>query len=181
MSHKYISPQNRLYRFLSDNGDGTGNIDAIGDYSATPYRLFCEPPAGQIFQLNRILITVKDTGSFDSGGYGNGIALPVGLKAGLAVGLPDGSLREDFLEGPPIKTNGDYHIWAGVDVAISSFGQGDEYLSVRWTFSKGGGIDGEPIFLDGDKGEKLFIEFNDDFTGLNQHLFQVQGILQFKG
>jgi hypothetical protein len=79
---------------------------------------------------------------------------------------------DDLTEGFPIKSNGD---WAGLcyDADVKSWrtgGAGDEFLVVRYTFTRMGG----PITLASD--DQLAIDFSDDFTGLIKHTFMFQGV-----
>lgn len=159
-----------LYRFLDTDGDGTGTKNAIGDYSDTgdgETIFYIAPPENQVYEIARILPSVKDAGSFDSGNYGNGISLSNGVV--IRVSDADGVLV-DLTDGNPIITNAD---WATLcyDVDISSFGSGNEYLHARWTFSKAG----QPIKLYGDAGHKLEVVLHDDFSDLVSHYFMVQG------
>lgn len=155
-----------LFTFLTD---AAGNKNAVGDYAATATDFYIECPgtlgAGRL-DLYRMIIEVVDFGTFDSGSYGNGISLSNGISVG--VHNSSGVLVLDMTDGLPIVTNVD---WARQchDVAHSSFGTGNESMSVRWTFNKAG----EPISLR--PGWRLSVTLNDDFTDLIQHYFQVQG------
>jgi len=60
------------------------------------------------------------------------------------------------------------------DFEVSTFGAGNENGHARWTFAKSGTV----IRLDGDSNERLVIELEDDFTGLVEHCFQVQGYVE---
>ena len=181
MATPYASAINRVYQFLNTLGipsDDPAQIDFTGDYSATPNDIYIQAQPGEVLQLHRIMVSVGDSGSFDSGSYGNGLALVNGIQGILAVVPPGGGtlLEVSALEAP-IKTNTD---WAGYvfDTRVDSYGSGNEQLSARWSFDKAG----QPIYLDGDKGggEKLIVRLNDNFTGLTKHRFHVQGIRHIK-
>jgi len=159
-----------FYRFLDTVGDGSGTKSAIGNYSETGdgetiFRI--APPANTIYYVSRMLVHVVDSGSFDSGSYGNAITLVNGIAMKL---VNSGGLVQDMLDGVPIITNPD---WARqcYDVSSSSYGSGNETLSVRWTFTKAGKF----IALSGDNGDELQVVFHDDFSDLVAHYFQVQG------
>ena len=114
-----------------------------------------------------MIVKIQDTGSFDTEKYGNGLTLTKGLRLYHRNG--DGSLVAE-LTAKPILTNSDWSVHC-YDVQVLAFGKGDEVLAIRWTFDK----TGEPVKLDGDKGDYLEMVLNDNFTGLNEHYFCVQG------
>jgi hypothetical protein len=158
-------------RRLDTNGDGTGTKDALGDYSSAQEIFFIQPPAGEIYDLARILIGIQDTGAMRAEGYGsdaaplaNGVALRVQDDAGTLMTLAD----------PNIKANGG---WAFLcyDAQVLTWGVGDEMLAARYTFTKFGGV----IRLRGDNNERLEVVLNDDFSaggqGLVHHYFTVEG------
>ena len=60
------------------------------------------------------------------------------------------------------------------DVDHENFGLGNEFLNVRWTFSKSGTY----IQLNGENNDKLEIVVNDDLSGLVNHRFLVQGYIE---
>jgi hypothetical protein len=167
----YINPQTRsdLYQFLSKNGEGTGVINAIEDYSGAADRFFIKPPKGKVYRIERMIVTIRDTGSMDSGGYGNGSALTNGLR--LVKENKDGEVY-DYTGGQTIKTNAQ---WAGYcyDLSLLQFGLGDEFINIRWTFAKSGA----PITLDSATDDQLSLIVNDNLSALTGHTFNMQGVI----
>jgi len=165
---KKYSPviESDLYRFLDTNGDGTGTKDAQGNYSGGATDFFIQPPIGEIYDLDRVIIQIEDSGSLDAGSYGNGIS----LSNGITVTKQDsaGNVLIDLLDGVNVFTNGD---WAryNYDLASTDFGSGANYLHIRWSFNK----TGSGIILQNQ--EKFVITLNDNFSGLNGHYFMMQG------
>ncbi len=154
-----------LVRILDTIGNGSGTKNAIGNYG-TATKFLIKPAAGEVFIIARMIGHVVDSGTFDSSKYGNSIVLTNGIKAGYTRG----NKTYDLMDGMAVKTNVD---WAGVcyDINVSSFGSGDEYLDFRWTFSKSGTW----IELNGNDGDELWIELEDDFSDLIAQYFTVQG------
>ena len=156
-----------IFRLLDTVGDGSGTTNAIGDYSAvaTSFKITDTSGWGSI---ERIMISYRDTGSFDTELYGNGIALTNGLKVFLKD-TNDAVIQE--YTAFPIKTNGD---WAShcYDWAYFDTGTGDNYASIRWTFAKSG----QPVIVKFDQGEYLEVLLNDSFINLVEHKFIVQGV-----
>lgn len=155
-----------LYEYLDSVGDGTGWFDAITDCSGASVPLLIAPPAGKNYRLWRMLPFVRDTGSLDADGYGNGGPLVNGIAIeGQSHGIPFSITGRRNL-----KTNAS---WARLchDVRALTFGLGDEVLTARFSFFKAG-ID---IELVGDRGDYLRVVLNDSFTFLNEQTFQVQG------
>ena len=74
----------------------------------------------------------------------------------------------DLTDGLPIKKNADFGRVC-YDQKISNIGAGTDIIQVRWTFARAGA----PLKME--DGDKLVITFNDDFTGLTDHTFMVQG------
>lgn len=156
---------NFFCRFLDTNGDGSGTVQAIGDFSGASVDFFITPPENIRFDINRILIQIVDMGPVDAGSYGNGIT----LTNGISFLLLDGStVLQDFMVGLPVLTNGDWGRFA-FDIIDTSFGTGENYVSARWTFTRGGG----PIKLNN---LSFAARLNDDFSGLVAHTFLVQGV-----
>jgi hypothetical protein len=155
-------------RYVDTIGDGSGDKQAIGDYSGTSETVFkFAPGAGQVARVHRLMLQVEDVGTFDSAKYGNGIT----LANGISIATHDSTSELiDLTDGLPIKTNAD---WGRIcyDVSVLTFGQGNEHLIARWTFSKAGA----PLRLDGDLGQYLGITLSDDFSGLVAHTFCLQG------
>jgi hypothetical protein len=156
-----------LYRNLDTNGDGTGSKDATGDYSSTAAVFYIQPPTEKIYLIERMIVHVEDSGSFDSGAYGNGITLTNGIVVRIS---DDSGVIVDLTDGMPILSNGSW-VRQCYDVQVHPFGSGNEHMGVRWTFRKAG----QPLKLVGEKTQKLEIVLNDNFSGLVGHQFQIQG------
>ena len=154
-----------LNRFASDTGLPTGEKSAVGDYSVTPKDFYIEALEGERLSVARVIIHVVDSGSFDSGSYGNGITLTNGIQ----FIYERNGVQFNVSNGFPIKTNVDWGRYC-YDVNISTYGAGNEALNARWTFSKYG----NPLILN--KGDKLILRLSDDFSGLVEHTFLFEGV-----
>ena len=157
-----------IYQLMSTNGDGTGTVEAIGDYSVTPLRLKVSR-AGGYGHIARMIVQIQDFGRFDASKYGNGLILTNGIR--IYVRNAADELLWEYTSFP-VKTNAD---WAAMchDFSYFDFGDGstDNIGSVRWTFQQAG----QRCLLQFDQGEYLEVVLNDDFTGLVHHRFTVQG------
>lgn len=157
-----------LYRFLDTNGDGTGETNAIGDYSSTAQIFKCvAQDDAEYTEVHRLIVSVEDSGAFDAGAYGNNIALTNGISV---FHINSDGYRNEFTNSKPILKNADWAHYC-YDVNLVGFGTGNDTLAVRWTFTKAG----KPLILN--KGEVFGVQLNDDFTGLEQHLFHIQGYI----
>lgn len=167
-----LDPSRRLDRYLDTTGDGTGTKNAGGvgaDFSGGATEFLIAPAAGEVFVLGRMIVTVEDTTGFSAGEYGN---LGAALGTGVGVYVRDGSGDvQDLTDGVMITTNAE---WGRMcyDVELKTWGAGNEFLVVRWTFTNAAG---RPVVLDGDNGEYFCVELADDLTGLVSHYFLVQG------
>lgn len=140
------------------------------DYSLTNAEdIFFAPVAGQTAYIHRMIISISDSGAFASGGYG-AIVGPLTNGVEIFVDRDSDDKRLYTLTDIPILTNGQ---WSSLcyDAKLSTYGSGDGWLSMRFSFDKFGG----PIILRGDYGERFGIGLSDDFSGLTGHFFMVQG------
>lgn len=161
-------------RQLDKVGNGTGDFNANENYSSgglgqTIFRI--APGAGEVFRVSRMLVGVYDSSGMQCQEYGN---LGSALTNGVVVRVHNGSSTLiDLTDNLPIKYNGQ---WGALcfDADVKSWGNGNELLVVRWTFTNSG----QYIRLDGDNNEELQIVLNDDLSGLIEHTFTVQGYIE---
>jgi hypothetical protein len=158
-----------INRYLDTNGDGTGTKNANGNYSSVADIFYIQPPAGSRYEINRMIVTVQDTGAQRAEYYG---ALGTALTNGITVREQnDDGTFNNLTDGITIKTNAG---WGSIcyDVDLKSWGAGDSMLLVRWTFRNAG----DPIQLNGNSNDRLEVVLNDDLSGLVAHYFMVQGV-----
>lgn len=153
-------------RFLDETGDGSGNKDAIGDYSAVVTDFLITPPVNNTFDIFRLLVQIADTGPIDAGFYGNNIVLTNGIRLLLLDNT--GTIITDYVDTMPIITNANWARFA-FDAKKTDFGAGQNYIDIRWTFQRGG----RPLRL---RNQSLAVRLNDDFTSLTSHTFLMQGL-----
>lgn len=172
---KWEVPQ-PIYQFLATTGKGatTGHSNAVANYSSTGgtsgESFIIQPSTGVAYRIERMLVHIQDTGAFDSDKYGNGVALDNGIAVRVET---DTGTVYDLTDGRPVVSNSQWGRQC-YDSRVDTYGTGDESLSARWTFSKGG----YPLRLDGDKGERLAVFIQDTCTGLVAHNFYVNGYVE---
>lgn len=159
-----------LIQPLSTNGDGTGVINAIGDYSLTPTRFYVQPALNQSFILSELEIQLSDIGQFKIDTYGN---IAGGLTNGYDLLIKrNGVTMSQLNVTGPLKTNDDIshltsrHIfidWATID---NSFHVTYSHLDY-----------GSKFKLEGNKLDTLEVTLNDNLAGLVDHYFIVRGAL----
>ena len=155
-------------RFLDTVGDGSGDIEMLGDYSGGGIEeFFIAPTAGEVFVLHRMIIQICDAGIFPSSKYGFNVVLANGIR--LEVQNQSGIIY-DLLDGQPVKTNSQWERHS-YDVHIDAFTVGDNHLGVNFVFAESGSA----ILLRGDRGEKLVCTLNDDYSDLTGHVMKVHG------
>ncbi len=156
-----------LFRFLSDDGTSSGVKVATGNYSVSEEIFYIQPPAGKVYQLTRMIVTMQDT-TMQWGQYGGIGALGTGVVVRV---VDDGGTIIDITYGVPVDTNGSWGARC-FDAEISAPAAGSTFFHCRWTFA----LAGQKIRLDGDgNNERLEVVLNDDFSGLLAHGFQVHG------
>jgi len=158
--------KNKIFHYLDTNGDGTGEKNAIGDYSGAGLTWFYYESTGYA-EIHRMIISYEDGPGMRAERYAS---LPAALPVGIFVKQIDSDLSEmlDLTDNEPITANAE---WGELcyDIELKSYGPGNEFILARWTF----GQSGSPLALD--QGQKLVVVLNDDFTGLVSHRFMVQG------
>lgn len=159
-------------RFMDTVGDGTGSIDMNVNGAITPVRFFLRTLVGHVALLYRQIVHLTDTGSIDSGGFGNGMSLTNGIEIGRWSFTANDWLGPRLTEQLPITTN---TLWAGYgfDLDHNKWGLGDESLTSRFSFFKDGG----PILIGDNCG--WAVEINDDLTSLSSFHIRI-GFLEVK-
>lgn len=157
-----IHPRHRISAFLS-NGS---TVRATGNYLSAMERFIWTPLPGRTAHIHRMIIAVEDAGAFDAAKYGNALVLVNGIRLTVR-NTADDSQVHDYTAGL-VFTNSDWAARA-FDADVKTWGTGNEILVVRWTFTRAG----SPIALDDSM--YLSMDLNDDFTGLVNHRFKVQG------
>jgi hypothetical protein len=163
-----------ISRFLDTNGNGTGTKIANGDYSPAGSGqtiFFCQPASGEIFRITRMIVNIEDNAVLQAGGYGAQVSP---LASGITVRTANGAIpTQDLTDGLPITSNAAWGRFC-FDVLLTDFGAGNNFVSVRWTFAKGGTL----IRLDGDQDDRLEVVLNDDLDFLVNHTFMIQGYVE---
>ena len=159
-----------LSRIATLNNAGVTS-EIIGNYSAGngPVWFGIGPPAGESWDIARVLVYLEDAGTFNTSGYGALSALSVGIKMGV---FRDGVEQIDLLDGFAVKQNTHWKRLC-YDITLNDFGSGQTngILGARWTFLNSD----VPIILTGNQSDTIRITVNDNFTGLVSHIFTFQG------
>lgn len=152
------------FGYLDTNGDKTGENNAIGDYSSSPEEFFIQPPAGAVWAIERMIVSIH--GACGRAGYGSEEPLENGIT--VMTTTSGGDMILNLTNGVPIK---DEMAWGALcyDVDHKDTGEDLTWVFVRWTFAKSG----MPIVLRDQ--ERLVVTLNDDMEHLAQHRFQAQG------
>jgi len=156
-----------ISQFLDITGNGTGNFNAIEDYSAGE-EFFIQPPTDKVYRISRMIITVGDTGITNADEYGALAARDTGLR----FFIEQNGTRIRIDGGRNITQNGMFHsLMFDFGCDSSSLGAGTDYCAARWTFGKSGTY----IRLDGNTSDKLIVMLNDSYVGLDFHYFKING------
>lgn len=162
-----VNPDVIINRYLDTVGDGTGNKNAIGDYSITQTIFKIQPPNGTIYRIAGIVVFVQDTGVFSELNYG---AFNSPLTNGISIRIYNGtSTLLNITDNIPILTNGD---WFRITPhTLSSPDKKDRWGVYIDPYGGGGG----GISVNGTNSERLEFVLNDDFTGINFQTFYAIG------
>lgn len=144
--------------FFDDVGDETGNFNMNVDGSVTPQEFKITPPDDKTYYVHRMIGIIKDAGSFDSGGFGNGAALTNGCELWF-YDAPMDTYRL-MTNQHTIKQNVDFAAYC-YDLTVHPWGSGDQALVWRFTMTR----DGAPFKLR--RNDSLVWRINDNLTGLS--------------
>lgn len=160
---KPVPPEALVFEYLS-NGS---TVQAVGNYSGAVEEFAIECKTGsQRLHIARMIVYLEDVGAFPSDKYGYNLTLTNGIHVYVhdAAHAVVAHLNHDL----PVYTNAQ---WGRLcyDVDYQNYGTGNDSLAVRWTFERSG----KPVTLS--PGQHLTVALEDDFTGLVDHTFMVQG------
>ena len=156
-----------MFQLADTVGDGTGSTNQNVNGSVTSVDFKVAPPAGKVYGIARLIASARDTGSFDSGGWGSNGGTP--LTNGIQLFWKRSGV-EINLTNISIKSHYDLAALC-FDVSQNSWGSGDEFINFRFTFLKSG----QYLMLDGDQGDELIVRINDDLTYLVNQVVSIQG------
>lgn len=157
---------------LTDDGLDSGDNNAIGNYAAAGTQFYYK--ATEEVVIVRMLVHIEDTVGMADADYGN---ITGGVTNGVIVRhyATDGTTTKNTLTSyytgvspVGIRTNAEWRAQC-YDAQINNVGSGNDFLNVRWTFTRAG----TPIHLA--TNERLSVLLNDDFSGLVKHQFILQG------
>jgi hypothetical protein len=162
-------PQHPILSELLDtdgDGDGTTNMATTADV------YFTQPPAGQLYVINTIDILIADDGLLDVDGWGSLVALTTGCKLDITraetATITPYSVH-DFTAGVALKHHG--HLARLGDISFTDSALGclvQVHLNDIPTFR-----------LDGDRGEALVLETQDNLSGLVSMEVKIHGHIFF--
>ncbi len=160
---------------LNNGSTSIGN----GNYSGSSSDFVYQVPEGKIAAIARVVITITCDTTILPGKYGDGNALTNGIvpkildsNDNLVRYLISNTVSSSVGESTGyIKKNIDWSAVCYDFKIIPDSGVSAADLALfRWTFARAG----TPIILSNQ--EKICFTLNDDFTGLSDHRFTLQGL-----
>lgn len=156
---------------LTDDGllsDGTNHLADV-DGSVTPVPFFRGPTTGY-WKVARLIVVISDTGGLGAEEYGNISTLTNGVTVKIHQGGVTGPVELDLMDGDAVRSSVDWSRYC-YDVTDHTFGSGDNFIAVRWTFNNTGG----PLLLSAHSNDVLVATIQDNLVGLVKHTFMLQG------
>ena len=167
-----------IRQYLSANGDGTGSATFTGNYSgqdATPY---IQAPAGTIYRLTSVIVSILDTGNdgFAPNDYGYD---PSGIGPGWSMQALTGAAPGTVLH--------DYTHITNTRNSYLGFNNGAElYLNIQFPNDTQTALVSEysliaanqALRLDGDLSERLVVTLSADYRALQAHSWFVHGYIE---
>lgn len=156
-----INNRASFWRFLDTSGDGTGTKNAIGStYATTAATFYIQPPAGTVYDISRLIVTVEDSAVSGATNYG-----AIVITNGVVIRRVSGSTILTYTDGVSITTNTQWGRFCEVTSITTQ-------LQARCTFGDA------LIRLNGDKSERLEVVLRDSMSGLDGQYFLVQGFVE---
>jgi hypothetical protein len=147
--------------FLEETG--TNNINANGDYSGGEVIFTYQNTGNSIISIKKIIVFIYDNKDFPLDKYGKSSVLTNGI---FMYKMDINGNKIDYIDSRcPVKNNGDWGIYSDNVVDFSLKGVTSSCLEVGWGL--------EHIRLV--EGESINISLEDDFTGIDKHLFRIEG------
>ncbi len=145
----YIDLNEYQCSYLRDPND---SIEMNIDGSTTPVEFRHETQSGFYFLVHRICFVILSQVPVNSDKFG-------GINGGLSNGCllqvqRKGKIIKDLFAGAPVKRNGEWASFSGIDVDTIP---GDRGIGARWTFTRAGGF---PLRLHSDDIMKMTIQDN---------------------
>lgn len=176
IADSFENAQNEVCVDIADIGIGVHQVQDSTEF-------FLEPGPDEIFRIARVIVTVQDGPVLAANRYGKDLVLVDGVRLAKRT---DSEIIVSYTNDRPVLTNAGWAEYC-FDADVKAWGPGDEFLTVRWTFTRAGQfmrLLGERE--DPDTGltlpaQRISIMLNDDFTGLTNHTFLVQGYVEYTG
>ena len=109
--------------------DGTGTHTVL-----IPTVFKIAPAAGKVYNINRLLVVVKDNANITADDYGGVSDLSNGIQVRCMRG---NTVLVDLTNSHPVTGNVEWSTFT-YDVMDHTFGSGDNYFLARWSFFKSG-------------------------------------------
>ena len=151
-----------IFKWLRDGASRDLNVDGT-----TPVVFEWVNDGPTPAMIHRLLVFIRDTGTFDAELYGNGVILTNGILVRVVDEVD--AVMLDLLDGEAIHTNSEWQALS-FDFSYNDIGTGDNTATIRWTFAKSG----DPIRIY--PGWKLQMTVRDNLVGLVAHTAQIQGV-----
>jgi len=159
-----------LFSDLNNQTAVTRNQNVDG--SVTPVRFELDVKPDEILIMSQLIFSIRDSGTLDSGGWGNngGVPLTNGMRVGgIFNGCPvcfTPITWKSHIDLANISHELTHHNW----------GQGDEFLTMKFDIA----ASGTRFRLRGDKGDRFWMDVQDDLTHLVEQRCICQGIIENK-
>lgn len=153
---KFVNNTRILNQYLSSVGDGTGDVNAIGDYSVTATTRFIKPATTEIFSINKLAVFLVADDDFAIG-YGKGVA---DLTNGISIAIEVDGVETNVITKEVIKNNvhlSKEFIYNPINGDSKQYYTGEKYFKIDY---------GQPIKLFGANVDSLVVNLNDDFSSL---------------
>jgi len=161
-------------RVLTDDGLITGVSNFNSDFSVTPEEAFFQIPAGFIYEITELQITVGAASKIDQLDYGD--IAPAGINNGIDIRAAIGGADISLLQKIIMNNNDLVNFGGSISSQVVDFAGTSDTITTSFNAAAfTPGIIDSSLRLNGDRGDRIRVVLNDDFSSLNLHEFFIRG------
>ena len=164
---QFLNSASPFAQYLTQAGDGTGAINANGNYAGGATTWYIQPPANQTILISALQVQITDTGIINGLNYGGLATLTNGINFRSVINAAPSQLTV----GNNVFTNGQLAAISS-KFEFHSLGANAFIITAQIGFFSQLGV---PVVLEGRFNDRIEVVLNDNFTGLDAHRFVVFG------
>ncbi len=159
-----------VYSFLSDTGEldsGSPDMNVDGSINTKAFWLHATPTTRDIY-IKAMTFFIRDQGQFRAERFGNLPTLANGCQVALSRHTGNIDSPDSIITRKPIQTNACFSRYDASNLALSTYGSGDDFISTTINFVS-------PFKLVGLHNDAIGLVIRDDLSALKDFTCLLQG------